>query len=154
MTPEQIFELICIIFGVVVGLTSVITAIKRKVAKGASEEAVQQSYAQNKNSNAQRYRRPNQAPKGTQQGKQSGVHGNDGHVHQGSTETYDPIVGSLGQHSDEGCDELDGVRLIVTDLTYETDDDNVAYDRSVLGKSIVLGEILNTPRFKVPYGKK
>ena len=76
------------------------------------------------------------------------------HTHGGSAETYDPIVGSLGAVSDEGCDELNGVRLIATDLMYETDDDGKAYDMNAIRKSLVLGEILNHPRFKKPYGKK
>ena len=78
----------------------------------------------------------------------------DGHSHFGTTETYDPIVGSLGAVSDEGCDELNGVRLIATDLTYETDDEGKVYNMDVIRKSLVLGEILNNPRFKTPYGKK
>lgn len=76
------------------------------------------------------------------------------HTHSGSAETYDPIVGSLGAVSDEGCDELNGVRLIATDLMYETEDDGKVYDMNVIRKSLVLGEILNNPRFKKPYGKK
>ncbi len=78
----------------------------------------------------------------------------DGHAHYGTVETYEPIVGSLGSISDEGCDELDGVRLIATDIMYETDDDHTAYDLNAIGKSIVLGEVLNNPRFKTPYGKR
>ena len=34
------------------------------------------------------------------------------HSHSGKEERYEPIVGSLGEVDDEGCDELDGVRLI------------------------------------------
>jgi len=37
---------------------------------------------------------------------------------------------------------------------YETEDDGKAYDMNVIRKSLVLGEILNNPRFKKPYGKK
>ena len=76
------------------------------------------------------------------------------HGHLGTAETYDPIVGSLGAVSDEGCDELNGVRLIATDLMYQTDDDQVAYDMDAIRKSLILGDILNNPRFKKPYGKK
>lgn len=76
------------------------------------------------------------------------------HGHSGVAETYDPIVGSLGAVSDEGCDELNGVRLIATDLTYETEDEGKVYNMDVIRKSLVLGEILNNPRFKKPYGKK
>lgn len=94
-----------------------------------------------------------QQRKNVQQPKPSVTVG-DGHAHYGTVETYEPIVGSLGSVSDEGCDELDGVRLIATDIMYETDNDHVAYDLDAIGKSIVLGEVLNNPRFKTPYGKR
>lgn len=94
-----------------------------------------------------------QQRKNAQQPKSSVTVG-DGHAHYGTVETYEPIVGSLGSVSDEGCDELDGVRLISTDIMYETDDDHTAYDLDAIGKSIVLGEVLNNPRFKTPYGKR
>lgn len=94
-----------------------------------------------------------QQRKNAQQPKPSVTVG-DGHAHYGTVETYEPIVGSLGSVSDEGCDELDGVRLIATDIMYETDDDHTAYDLDAIGKSIVLGEVLNNPRFKTPYGKR
>lgn len=80
--------------------------------------------------------------------------GADGHTHVGTVETYDSTVGSLGSVSDEGCSELDGVRLIVTDLTYETDDHQKAYNLNAIRKSLILGEVLNNPRFKHPYGRK
>lgn len=80
--------------------------------------------------------------------------GADGHAHAGTVESYDPIVGSLGEVSDEGCDELNGVRLIVTDLKYETDDNQTVYDLNAIRKSLIIGEVLNKPRFKHPYGRK
>ena len=76
------------------------------------------------------------------------------HAHSGEEENYDPIVGSLGAVYDEGCTELDGVRLIATDLMYQTDDEHVAYDMDAIRKSLILGEILNNPRFKKPHGRK
>ena len=78
----------------------------------------------------------------------------DSHSHMGTVESYDPIVGSLGDVSTEGCSELSGVRLIVNDLMYETEDHQKSYNLDAIRKSIILGEILNNPRFKKPYGKK
>lgn len=72
---------------------------------------------------------------------------NDGHVHVGDdAEYYDKIVGSLGEVDDEGCDELDGVRLIAHDLAY--DDEEKGVDYTEVAKAIVIGEVVNNPRFK------
>lgn len=101
-----------------------------------------------------RYQNTLQQRKNAQKPQQTSVTADDGHTHHGEVETYEPIVGSLGSVGDEGCDELDGVRLIVTDLMYETEDDQTAYDLDAIGKSLVLGEVLNNPRFKHPYGKR
>lgn len=101
-----------------------------------------------------RYQNTLKQRQNTHKPQSASITADDGHSHQGEVETYDPIVGSLGSVGDEGCDELDGVRLIVTDLMYETDDDQTAYDLDAIGKSLVLGEVLNNPRFKHPYGKR
>ena len=85
------------------------------------------------------------------------VAANDGsHEHiGGKLEKYDKIVGSLGEVDDEGCDELDGVRLIEHDESYCDDPEHFAQaDVSELQKAIVLGEVLNNPRFANPYRKK
>lgn len=81
---------------------------------------------------------------------------NDGsHSHRGTTESYEPIVGSLGEVNDEGCDELDGVRLIEHDEAYCDDPDHIlSSDPTDLERAIVLGEVLNTPRYKQPYRRK
>ena len=81
---------------------------------------------------------------------------NDGsHSHSGRHETYEPIVGSLGEVNDEGCDELDGVRLIEHDEAYCDDPDHiVSTDPTDLERAIVLGEVLNTPRYKQMYRRK
>lgn len=100
-----------------------------------------------------RYQNTLKQRKNAQKPQQTSVTADDGHSHHGEVETYEPIVGSLGSVGDEGCVELDGVRLIVTDLMYETND-QTAYDLDSIGKSIVLGEVLNNPRFKTPYGKR
>lgn len=72
---------------------------------------------------------------------------NDGHTHVGDdAEYYEKIVGSLGEVDDEGCDELDGVRLIAHDLAY--DDEEKGVDYTEVAKAIVIGEIVNNPRFK------
>lgn len=67
-------------------------------------------------------------------------------------EYYEEIVGSLGDVSDEGCDDLSGVRLIVHDLAYEGEDSQRDY--SEVAKVVVLGDIINSPRFKSNYRKK
>lgn len=64
-------------------------------------------------------------------------------------ERYEEIVGSLGDVNDEGCDDLDGVRLIVHDLAYEGED--AQRDYSQVAKVVVLGDIINNPRFKSNY---
>ena len=69
------------------------------------------------------------------------------HAHAGEEEHYEEIVGSLGEVNDEGCGDLGGVRFIVHDLAYETGDEG-EHDYAELAKAMVLGEIINTPRFK------
>ncbi len=74
----------------------------------------------------------------------------DDHAHlSDEEERYDEIVGSLGDVSDEGCDELAGVRLIVHDLAYEQED--TERDYTEVAKAIVLGDVINHPRCKRPY---
>lgn len=73
------------------------------------------------------------------------------HAHIGEAETYQPIVGSLGAVSDEGCAELDGVRLIEDDEAYDLP---IEADRPAIAKAVILGELLNTPRFKTPWNPK
>lgn len=77
------------------------------------------------------------------------------HSHSGKAENYGKIVGSLGEVNDEGCDELDGVRLIEHDEAYCDDPDHlVPRDLADIQKAIVIGEVLNTPRFKEMYRRK
>jgi len=81
------------------------------------------------------------------------VANSDGHAHNAdSEERYDKIVGSLGEVDDEGCLDLDGVRLIVDDVAYSADTDSRDY--SEIAKAVVLGDIINNPRFKTDYRKK
>ncbi len=77
------------------------------------------------------------------------------HTHKGKEEKYDKIVGSLGEVNDEGCDELDGIRLIEHDESY-CDDPNhiIETDNEELIRAMVLGEAVNNPRFKQMYKRK
>lgn len=74
------------------------------------------------------------------------------HGHKGEEEHYDEIVGSLGDVNDEGCADLDGVRFIAHDAAY--DGEEGARDYTAVVRAMVLGEILNEPRFKHPYRRK
>ena len=77
----------------------------------------------------------------------------DGHSHvDGEEETYEKIVGSLGEVNDEGCDDLDGVRFIVEDIAYNTETEQP--DHTGLLKAMILGDMLNHPRFKTPFPKR
>lgn len=67
-------------------------------------------------------------------------------------EYYEEIVGSLGEVNDEGCADLSGVRLITHDIAYESED--ARRDYADVAKALVLGEIINTPRFKTGCRKK
>ncbi len=77
------------------------------------------------------------------------------HEHSGKAEHYEPIVGSLGEVDDEGCNELDGVRLVEHDESYCDDPEHfVNTEMDGLQQAIVLGEVLNNPRFVNPYKRK
>lgn len=77
----------------------------------------------------------------------------DKHVHiADEEETYEKIVGSLGDINDEGCDETDGVRFIVNDEAYIGQSET--HDYTQLMKAMVVGEVVNHPRFKSPYKKR
>lgn len=69
----------------------------------------------------------------------------DGHVHIGDDEEhYDKIVGSLGEVDDEGCADLDGIRLIARDIAYDGDEEK--HDYSEIVKAMVIGEVIATPK--------
>ena len=75
------------------------------------------------------------------------------HGHFGEEEHYEEIIGSLGDVNDEGCTDLSGVRFIANDIAYEIQtQDAVDYDR--IAQAMVLGEIINSPRFKTPYTRR
>ncbi len=69
------------------------------------------------------------------------------HGHKGTEEHYEEIVGSLGDVNDEGCADLDGVRFISHDAAYDGDD-SAPTDYNDILRLMVLGDVLNTPRFK------
>ncbi len=97
----------------------------------------------------QQQRKPKQESTHTHVGNTI-VSNDDGHSHVGEEEErYDEIVGSLGDTSDEGCADLDGVRLIAHDIAYETEDGSRDY--SEVAKVVVLGDVINNPRFKNRY---
>lgn len=75
------------------------------------------------------------------------------HQHKGQEEHYEEIVGSLGDVHDEGCADLNGVRFIAHDLAYEPDSDGHR-DMTAVAKAMVMGEVLNNPRFNHPYHRK
>lgn len=71
------------------------------------------------------------------------------HTHYGNVvETYEPIVGSLGEVHDEGCDDLDDIRMILLDEIYRGDDGMLQL--SPIAKAMLLGELFNEPRFDAP----
>ena len=70
------------------------------------------------------------------------------HEHLGEEEHYEKIVGSLGEVNDEGCQELNGVRLISHDIAYDPDDETSGVDLKKVGRAMVLGEVLNDPVYK------
>lgn len=74
------------------------------------------------------------------------------HEHLGEEEHYDEIVGSLGEINDEGCEDLAGVRFIAHDIAYEITDTQADYSK--VAQAMVVGDILNNPRFKKPYTRK
>ena len=75
------------------------------------------------------------------------------HGHLGREEHYEEIVGSLGEVNDEGCVDLNGVRFLATDLSYELQtQESVDYDR--IAQAMVLGDVINNPRFKTPYSRR
>ncbi|MCM1289687.1 MAG: hypothetical protein NC132_04175 [Corallococcus sp.] len=81
------------------------------------------------------------------------VSNSDGHTHvAGEEELYDKIVGSLGDVSDEGCNDLDGVRFIVDDIAYQSKSQSADY--TAIAKAIVMGDVINNPRFKSGFRKK
>lgn len=146
------FIIIPVVFAVIL-IIAITTAVKRAKAEKSKQSDNKQTKYTDGNGRTQHQRdylnglRVRQAEKI--------VSADGSHSHSGKEERYDPIVGSLGEVDDEGCDELDGVRLIEHDESYCDDPEHLAQtDYSALEQSIVLGEVINAPRFKRPYGKR
>ena len=73
------------------------------------------------------------------------------HQHSGdAVEQYAPIEGSLGQVSTEGCVEMDGFRLIANDENFDGEGNKTTFNLNKVAQAMVLGEILDNPRFKNP----
>ena len=103
----------------------------------------------------QKYGQAEQKRQDDEQAAKHAKHVEDSHAHAhlGEEEHYEEIVGSLGEINDEGCQDLSGVRFIATDIAYEADSlEQVDYNR--LANALVLGEIVNSPRFKAPYSRR
>lgn len=115
------------------------------VAKGQQKRREEEQRNARLQSNTQKPKSENsQKPKKKTAPKSS-------HTHSGIAESYEPIVGSLGQVSDEGCSELDGVRLISDDQAYSHPTIDGIPD---VAKAMIIGEMLNTPRYKTPWPPK
>ena len=146
----------------IVIVAAVVVVRKEKHQKDAQQRATTDSYASRSSTNAStgktamtdeqrrklEYLRQQQKAKTPQVDKHE-LHVQDAkeHAHTGEEEHYEEIVGSLGEINDEGCVDLSGVRFIVHDLAYETGDEG-EHDYTELAKAMVLGDIINTPRFK------
>ncbi len=70
------------------------------------------------------------------------------HEHHGKEERYQEIVGSLGEVNDEGCSELNGIRLISNDIAYALNDDKNDFDLKKVGRAMIIGEVINDPAYK------
>ena len=76
------------------------------------------------------------------------------HKHIGFEEHYEPIEGSLGSVNDEGCADLNGVRLIDNDPDYAPFVDGNDDGRKAVLRAMILGEMLDNPAWKKPYNRK
>lgn len=139
---------------------SVFIAVFIVIGKKSREQKTQEEYAK-------RYREKMASAKLNQQKSQRDrdeikseqykhqLHQKDAHEHEhlGEEEHYEEIVGSLGEVNDEGCEDLGGVRFIAHDIAYEiVENDNQDYAK--IARAMVLGDVLNNPRFKRPYSRK
>ena len=146
------------ISGVFVGFIAI--AILISAVKRARHQRSQQEYAEKYHAKAQsaqsaksKQARVASAPKEWSQNvRDKHQIDADRHEHLGEEEHYEEIVGSLGEVNDEGCEDLSGVRFIAHDMAYEINDEHADYSK--VAQAMVLGEILNQPRFKKPYSHK
>ena len=170
-----VFILIVIVFCVISGIHKTKVQNDKQREKQAAEEykqrsAEKQSYTKTTAADEQRRQTEKMrqiartfglqvddepTAKANEQARKHQKHVEDSHEHGhlGEEEHYEEIVGSLGEVNDEGCEDLSGVRFIATDLAYELQaSETVDYDR--LAQAMVLGEVLNHPRFKQPYSRR
>ena len=147
------FIIIPVVF-IVIFAIAIATAVKRAKSETSKQGNNKQTQYTDGNGRTQ-HQRDYISGLRVRQAEKKIVSADGSHSHSGKEERYDPIVGSLGEVDDEGCDELDGVRLIEHDESYCDDPEHLAAaDYSALEQSIVLGEVINAPRFKRPYGKR
>ena len=145
-----IFPIIWII-GVALSIGAAVS--KAKKAKEEQERKAQQVLVARKAQPSTTNRKQSQAKKPTKQTSTINFEAVDTHEHHAEdVESYDKIVGSLGDVSTEGCVELDGLRLICNDQNYNANDAQ-AFDLSKVAQAMVYGEILGEPRCKNPYKK-
>lgn len=146
-----------IVFIVIFATIAVKLAKRIKAERRSNEERASKSDDPFLDGNGRTEHQRDYLNKKRKQLSERNVTANDGsHEHVGGkVENYDKIVGSLGEVNDEGCDELDGVRLIEHDEAYCDDPAHLMpKDNAELVKAIVLGEVINTPRFKEMYRRK
>ena len=162
-----IFIFIGVVFFVIVGagvIAGVRSSIKQKQNEQSQNEYTQRYYANKNASNSTKsstssglndHQRSYISSLREKQAEKHAQHVADAHrhAHLGEEEHYDEIVGSLGEVNDEGCADLSGVRFVAHDLAYEIRE-NEQPDYNKLAQAIVLGEVLNNPRFKSPYSPK
>lgn len=108
------FLFIPLVFGVIV-VVVIVTLVKRyKIEQRQRENNGAQTYPFADGNGRTERQRDYLAAKRRELSERKAASA-DSHSHSGRREAYEPIVGSLGEVNDEGCDELDGVRLIEHD---------------------------------------
>lgn len=150
--PEVFIFFFVIFFGaILVVVFNVIKAMRQNRQNQASEQQASQNLQSQSRANQSVTVQQTQRRAPTRH--EQHVQDSHAHGHVGEEEHYEEIIGSLGDINDEGCADLNGVRFIAHDLAYDSDNGNKP-DYNKLAKAMVLGEVLNNPRFKKPYGRK
>ena len=136
----------------IIGVALSIVAAVSKAKKTKEEQESRARYAAQK-AQPTTSSKQSQAKKPTKQTSTINCEGEHDHEHHGEEmESYDKIVGSLGDVSTEGCVELDGLRLVCNDENYNGTTEQ-RYDLAKVAQAMVYGEILGEPRCKNPYKK-
>lgn len=133
-----------VFFVIFVGVSIALASAKSKQQDDNQPHTQGTSSTQYKSEYLERLKRQQAERKATQ-----ATSHDDDHTHIGKAEHYEKIVGSLGEVNDEGCDELDGVRLVSDDDAYAVTEQIAEYDKVV--EAMVIGEALNHPRWKGRY---